>query len=103
MTASKLHSTRHSLQRVEWSISLSRRFVGSFEVPFGPGFDVVFFADGDFVIGKALELDNFFASTGFLYEIAAGGGAERAMAEWIVDRSPAFRFLHQSPITANAP
>ncbi len=46
-------------------------------------------ADGDFVMGKAHELDNFFVSTGFLYGIAAGGGAGRAMAEWIVDGSPA--------------
>lgn len=45
-------------------------------------------ADGDFVMGKVPELDNFFISSGFLYGIAAGGGAGRAMAEWIVEGAP---------------
>jgi 4-methylaminobutanoate oxidase (formaldehyde-forming) len=44
--------------------------------------------DGDFVMGKVPELDNYFVSTGFLYGIAAGGGAGRMMAEWIVDGAP---------------
>ena len=45
-------------------------------------------ADADFVMGKAPELDNFFVSTGFLYGIAAGGGAGKMMAEWILDGHP---------------
>lgn len=45
-------------------------------------------ADADFVMGKAPELDNFFVSTGFLYGIAAGGGAGRMMAEWILEGRP---------------
>ena len=45
-------------------------------------------ADSDFVMGKSPELDNFFVSAGFLYGIAAGGGAGRMMAEWIADGSP---------------
>ncbi len=45
-------------------------------------------ADGDFVMGKAPELDNAFVAAGFLYGIAAGGGAGRMMAEWIIDGAP---------------
>ena len=45
-------------------------------------------ADGDFVMGKAPELDNFYVSSGFLYGIAAGGGAGKVMAEWIIDGAP---------------
>jgi 4-methylaminobutanoate oxidase (formaldehyde-forming) len=45
-------------------------------------------ADGDFVMGKAPELDNYFAAAGFLYGIAAGGGAGRMMAEWILEGRP---------------
>jgi len=45
-------------------------------------------ADGDFVMGKSPELDNFYVSSGFLYGIAAAGGAGKAIAEWIVDGSP---------------
>ena len=45
-------------------------------------------ADADFVMGKAPELDNYFVCAGFLYGIAAGGGAGRMMAEWIVDGRP---------------
>ena len=32
-------------------------------------------ADADFVMGRVPELDNYFVATGFLYGIAAGGGA----------------------------
>ena len=39
-------------------------------------------------MGKAPELDNFFVATGFLYGIAAGGGAGKMMAEWILDGRP---------------
>ncbi|MEQ9607130.1 MAG: FAD-dependent oxidoreductase, partial [Kiloniellaceae bacterium] len=45
-------------------------------------------ADGDFVLGKAPELDNLFVATGFLYGIAAGGGAGAIMAEWILEGRP---------------
>jgi sarcosine dehydrogenase len=45
-------------------------------------------ADADFVMGRAPELDNFFVATGFLYGIAAGGGAGKMMAEWILDGHP---------------
>lgn len=61
-------------------------------------------ADGDFVMGKAPELDNLFVASGFLYGIAAGGGAGAIMAEWILDGRPSldlwpldirrFSFLH---------
>ncbi len=45
-------------------------------------------ADADFVMGRTPELDNFFVSTGFLYGIAAGGGAGRMMAEWMLEGRP---------------
>ena len=45
-------------------------------------------ADADFVMGKTPELDNFYVATGFLYGIAAGGGAGKMMAEWILDGHP---------------
>ena len=44
--------------------------------------------DGDFVMGKAPELDNYFIASGFLYGIAAAGGAGEMMAEWIIDGKP---------------
>jgi len=45
-------------------------------------------ADGDFIMGKAPELENVYVASGFLYGIAAGGGAGRMMAEWIVEGAP---------------
>jgi len=45
-------------------------------------------ADGDFVMGKAAGFDNFYVATGFLYGIAAAGGAGEAMAQWIIDGAP---------------
>ncbi len=39
-------------------------------------------------MGKAPELENFYCTTGFLYGIAAGGGAGRMMAEWIIEGAP---------------
>jgi 4-methylaminobutanoate oxidase (formaldehyde-forming) len=45
-------------------------------------------ADADFVMGKVPELDNFFVATGFLYGIAAGGGAGKLMAEWMLEGRP---------------
>ncbi|MCB1490723.1 MAG: FAD-dependent oxidoreductase [Rhodobiaceae bacterium] len=45
-------------------------------------------ADGDFVMGRPPGFDNLYVSTGFLYGIAAGGGAGEMMAEWILDGRP---------------
>jgi sarcosine dehydrogenase len=45
-------------------------------------------SDADFVMGRTPEIDNFFVATGFLYGIAAGGGAGRMMAEWILEGRP---------------
>jgi sarcosine dehydrogenase len=45
-------------------------------------------ADADFVMGRVPELDNFFVATGFLYGIAAGGGAGKMMAEWMLEGRP---------------
>ena len=42
-------------------------------------------ADGDFVMGRAPGFNNLFVCSGFLYGIAAGGGAGEKMAEWILD------------------
>ncbi|MCK0101434.1 FAD-dependent oxidoreductase [Pseudohalocynthiibacter sp. F2068] len=45
-------------------------------------------ADGDFVMGWAPGFDNLMMATGFLYGIAAGGGAGEMIAEWIVEGRP---------------
>ena len=45
-------------------------------------------ADADFVMGRVPELDNYFVATGFLYGIAAGGGAGKMMAEWMLEGHP---------------
>jgi 4-methylaminobutanoate oxidase (formaldehyde-forming) len=45
-------------------------------------------ADADFVMGRAPELDNFYVATGFLYGIAAGGGAGKMIAEWMLEGRP---------------
>lgn len=48
-----------------------------------------FTPDGHFVMGRAPELDNFFVAAGFnAHGIAAGGGAGRMLAEWIVEGQP---------------
>ena len=44
--------------------------------------------DGEFIMGLAPELDNFYVACGFFYGIAAAGGAGQRMAEWIVDGAP---------------
>ncbi len=59
--------------------------VGVRELINGP---IPYSADGDFVMGKAPELDNCFVAAGFLYGIAAGGGAGQMMAEWITEGEP---------------
>ncbi len=45
-------------------------------------------ADSGFIMGKSPEYDNYFCATGFTFGIAAGGGAGKMMAEWIVDGEP---------------
>lgn len=45
-------------------------------------------ADGDFVMGWVPGFDNLMMATGFLYGIAAGGGAGEMIAEWIVKGHP---------------
>lgn len=45
-------------------------------------------ADGDFVMGWAPGFRNLMMATGFLYGIAAGGGAGEMIAEWIVKGQP---------------
>ncbi len=39
-------------------------------------------------MGRVPELDNFYVATGFLYGIAAGGGAGKMMAEWMLEGRP---------------
>ena len=59
--------------------------VGIRQVINGP---IPYSADGDFVMGWAPELKNLMLSTGFLYGIAAGGGAGEMIAEWILEGRP---------------
>ncbi|MBE1284027.1 MAG: FAD-dependent oxidoreductase [Rhodobacteraceae bacterium] len=59
--------------------------VGIRQVINGP---IPYSADGDFVMGWAPELKNLMLSTGFLYGIAAGGGAGEMIAEWILQGRP---------------
>ncbi len=48
-----------------------------------------FTPDGDAIMGPAPELDNVFVAVGFnAFGIAAGGGAGRMMAEWIIGGEP---------------
>jgi sarcosine dehydrogenase len=48
-----------------------------------------FTTDGDAIMGPAPELDNCFVAAGFnAFGIAAGGGAGRMMAEWIIEGAP---------------
>ncbi len=44
--------------------------------------------DGEPVMGRAPELDNFYMACGFTAGIAGCGGAGRMMAEWIVEGEP---------------
>ena len=59
--------------------------VGIRQVINGP---IPYSADGDFVMGWQPGLDNLMLATGFLYGIAAGGGAGEMIAEWVVDGAP---------------
>lgn len=45
-------------------------------------------ADGDFVLGWQPGFKNLMMATGFLYGIAAGGGAGEMIAEWILNGRP---------------
>jgi glycine cleavage system aminomethyltransferase T/glycine/D-amino acid oxidase-like deaminating enzyme len=45
-------------------------------------------ADGDFVMGPVPGIDNLMLATGFLYGIAAGGGAGELIAEWLLEGRP---------------
>jgi sarcosine dehydrogenase len=48
-----------------------------------------FTPDGNFILGEAPELEGFFVGAGFnAFGIAGGGGAGRALAEWIVAGEP---------------
>ncbi len=50
-----------------------------------------FTPDGNFIIGEAPELKNFFVGAGFnAFGIAAGGGAGMALAEWVSKGEPPF-------------
>ncbi|MCF6302016.1 MAG: FAD-dependent oxidoreductase [Devosiaceae bacterium] len=50
-----------------------------------------FTPDGNFIIGEAPELKNFFVGAGFnAFGIAAGGGAGMALAQWVDKGEPPF-------------
>lgn len=50
-----------------------------------------FTPDGNFIIGEAPELANFYVGAGFnAFGIAAGGGAGMALAEWVANGEPPF-------------
>ncbi len=59
--------------------------VGIRQVINGP---IPYSADGDFVMGWQPDYKNLMLATGFLYGIAAGGGAGEMIAEWVVDGQP---------------
>ena len=48
-----------------------------------------FTPDGNFILGEAPELNNYFVGTGFnAFGIASAGGAGKALAEWIANGAP---------------
>jgi sarcosine dehydrogenase len=50
-----------------------------------------FTPDGNFILGEAPELANFYVGAGFnAFGIAAGGGAGMALAEWVHDGMPPY-------------
>lgn len=59
--------------------------VGIRQVINGP---IPYSADGDFVMGWQPGYKNLMLATGFLYGIAAGGGAGEMVAEWVIDGQP---------------
>jgi sarcosine dehydrogenase len=59
--------------------------VGIRQVINGP---IPYSADGDFIMGPVPGFDNLMLATGFLYGIAAGGGAGEMIAEWLTEGRP---------------
>jgi len=59
--------------------------VGIRQVINGP---IPYSADGDFVMGPVPDFSNLMLATGFLYGIAAGGGAGEMIAEWLINGRP---------------
>ena len=59
--------------------------VGIRQVINGP---IPYSADGDFVMGPVPGFSNLMLATGFLYGIAAGGGAGEMIAEWLLEGRP---------------
>jgi len=50
-----------------------------------------FTEDGMFILGEAPEIRNYFVGAGFnAFGIASGGGAGRALAEWVLEGEPSF-------------
>lgn len=50
-----------------------------------------FTEDGMFILGEAPEVRNYFVGAGFnAFGIASGGGAGRALAEWVLEGEPSF-------------
>lgn len=50
-----------------------------------------FTPDGNFILGETPELDGYFVAAGFnAFGIAAGGGAGKALAEWIIGGEPPY-------------
>jgi sarcosine dehydrogenase len=67
-----------------------------------------FTTDGNFILGEAPELKNFYVGAGFnAFGIASGGGAGKALAEWVAGGEPPmdlwpvdirrFGSVHQDP------
>jgi 4-methylaminobutanoate oxidase (formaldehyde-forming) len=59
--------------------------IGIRQVINGP---IPYSADGDFVMGWQPGYKNLMLATGFLYGIAAGGGAGEMIAQWVVEGKP---------------
>lgn len=50
-----------------------------------------FTPDGNFILGEAPELNGYYVAAGFnAFGIAAGGGAGKALAEWIIGGEPPY-------------
>ncbi len=50
-----------------------------------------FTPDGNFILGEAPEVSGYFVGAGFnAFGIASGGGAGKALAEWILDGEPPY-------------
>lgn len=50
-----------------------------------------FTPDGNFILGQAPELKNYYVGAGFnAFGIASGGGAGQALAEWVVKGEPSY-------------